>query len=170
MYTRYVKPSTNDKGDVGLALVMADLIKKGYNICLPLSEHLPFDLVAVDAEGRLAKVQVKYVAVNAAKPGKPTLHRGVIRLPCRSSYSNSKGSRHKPHDFSRFDAYGVYCPDNGGIYYVSVLQIPEGATEFSLRIEPAPMKNKNIRWASDYEDEGVIFWTTAGSSAPPDGG
>lgn len=41
-----MKHHTKDKGDKGTGNVIADLLSKGIQICLPLSEHLPFDLIA----------------------------------------------------------------------------------------------------------------------------
>ncbi|MFC1480602.1 group I intron-associated PD-(D/E)XK endonuclease, partial [Candidatus Omnitrophota bacterium] len=38
---------TKSKADLGLAKVIADLIQKGYVPCIPLSEHQPYDLLAV---------------------------------------------------------------------------------------------------------------------------
>src|SRR5688572_4944057 len=42
---------TKDKGDIGLTSVMADLVRHDIQVALPISEHLPFDLVAVHPRG-----------------------------------------------------------------------------------------------------------------------
>ena len=35
---------TKNLGDIGVAQVIASLMKNGIQVCLPISEHLPFDL------------------------------------------------------------------------------------------------------------------------------
>ena len=58
---------TKDKGDEGLGQVIADLMTHGVQVAVPLSEHLPFDLVAIDEGGAMRRVQVRYRAsVDAA--------------------------------------------------------------------------------------------------------
>src|SRR3954471_9913381 len=114
-----MRHNTKDKGDLGLAMVIADLTKKGCYICLPISEHLPFDLVVVNNEGNIARVQVKYrTAVN-----------GTVEVPLRSVYSNSQGARAVRNDFSKFDAYAIYCPDTEKVYYYPVSEVG-GKTSF----------------------------------------
>ena len=53
---------TKDKGDEGLGQVIADLMTSGVHVAVPLSEHLPFDLVAIDDGGVMRRVQVRYRA------------------------------------------------------------------------------------------------------------
>jgi len=55
---------TKDKGDVGLTRVMADLVAHDIQVALPISEHLPFDLIAIHPTGDLRRVSVKYRAMN----------------------------------------------------------------------------------------------------------
>ena len=51
---------TKNKGDIGVAQIIADLMKNGIQVCLPISEHLPFDLIAISPDGHfLKRVQVK---------------------------------------------------------------------------------------------------------------
>ena len=49
---------TKTKGDLGVLKSQADLCSKGYLVCLPLSEHAPFDLV-VYKNANFQRVQVK---------------------------------------------------------------------------------------------------------------
>ena len=51
---------TKDKGDIGLGFVIADLFSHGIQVALPISEHLPFDLIAISEHRKLARVSVKY--------------------------------------------------------------------------------------------------------------
>jgi hypothetical protein len=52
---------TKTKGDLAVAIVIADLTKKGYGIFLHLSEHLPIDLIAYKDE-KCFRIQCKYSA------------------------------------------------------------------------------------------------------------
>jgi len=76
-----MKHHTKDKGDKGTGNVIADLLSKGIQVCLPLSEHLPFDLIAVKQDGSLLKVSVKY----------RTLAKGCVYVAFSSSNSDSHG-------------------------------------------------------------------------------
>ena len=76
---------TKDKGDLGLISIIRDLEIKGIKSCLPISEHLPFDLIAISPEGKLSRVSVKY---KIARDGK-------ISVPLRSCYSNGKDHMQK---------------------------------------------------------------------------
>ena len=52
---------TTEKGEIGEAMVIADLIRQGHDVAIPFGYNQPFDLVVIRREdGRLEKVQVKY--------------------------------------------------------------------------------------------------------------
>jgi hypothetical protein len=55
-----VRHRTKDKGDEGLGPVIGDLMTHGVHVAVPLSEHLPFDLVAIGEHGTVRRVQVRY--------------------------------------------------------------------------------------------------------------
>jgi PD-(D/E)XK endonuclease len=57
-----VRHHTKDKGDEGLGQVIADLMTNGVQVAVPLSEHLPFDLIAISEDGAMRRVQVRYRA------------------------------------------------------------------------------------------------------------
>ena len=50
---------TKNKGDLGVLKAQLDLFEQGFTVRVPLTEHLPFDLVAYK-EGEFRRVQVKY--------------------------------------------------------------------------------------------------------------
>ncbi len=50
---------TKDKGDLGVGFVIADLIRNDIKVALPISEHLPFECIAISPEGGLCRVSVK---------------------------------------------------------------------------------------------------------------
>lgn len=137
---------TKDKGDLGLAMVIADLTKKKYSVCLPISEHQAFDLIAVNEVGKLSKVQVKY----------RELKNGTVEVPFRSVYSNGQGARAVINDFTLFDAYAVYCPDVEKVYYYPVSLVGNKTSFALLRVHPPKVKSKYID-ASMFEDASKIF-------------
>ena len=52
---------TNRKGELGEAMVLADLQRKGYGVAIPFGHDLPFDLILIRKDtGELERVQCKY--------------------------------------------------------------------------------------------------------------
>lgn len=136
---------TKDKGDIGLGFVIADLFSHGIQVALPMSEHLPFDLIAIAEQRKLARVSVKY---RAAK-------RGKISLTYRSSWSDRHGVHIRHHDKTTYDAIAVYCPDTHECYYI---QNAEVGKNFCLRIDNTKnSQEKKIRFASGYRDPRRLF-------------
>ena len=138
---------TKDKGDKGLAYVIADLTEKEYYICLPLAEHLPFDLVAVNNQGLMVRVQVKFRNVSRS---------GCIEVKFASTWSNRKGTHLKAHDFGAFDGYAVYCPETKLVYYIPSREM-SGRTAIWLRVKEDVLLRSSMRFASGYTDPGVMF-------------
>lgn len=129
---------TKEKGDKGVGFVIADLMSKDISVCLPISEHLPFDLIAVYPDGKLKKVSVKYRMAA----------RGRIEVLLKSTYSDSKKIHIKPIDKSAIDMIAIYCPDTNMVYYVDHNQFNKS---ICLRLEPP--KNKmltGIKLAENY--------------------
>ncbi len=111
---------------------------------MPLSEHLPFDLIAVMPDfTSLRRMQVKY---RAAK-------NGIVEIPFRSNYYDSKPIYSKRVNFDEIDGYSVYCPDTDQCYYLRVDEIHETAIAAHLRL--APTRNghiKRVRLAEDFNN------------------
>lgn len=117
-----------DKGDLAVAKVMAHLAEHGIRVCTPLSEHLPFDLIAVMPDMHtLRRVQMKYRKLNSA---------GAIDLLFRSNYYDAKKIYSVPVNLEEIDSCGVYCPNTGGCYYIRVDKLDKGAKGITLRVQP----------------------------------
>lgn len=100
---------TKEKGDIGNLKIMADLASKGLKVLVPLSEHLPFDLVAYNQDNNmLYKVQCKYKKVAAGK----------IAVSLRTSYATKDGSFSNRYQEDSFDILAVYCPDIDKVFYI----------------------------------------------------
>jgi hypothetical protein len=52
---------TTQKGELGEAMVLADLQRKGYGVALPFGHDVPFDMILIRrTTGALERVQCKY--------------------------------------------------------------------------------------------------------------
>jgi hypothetical protein len=125
---------TTDKGDIGVAKCIADLLSQGLEILMPYAAASPFDLVV--KQGLVySRVQVKYRAVNAIG----SLHAPLLRA--------SFGLKSKPKTYTNteIDVVCVYCPDTDECYYVS----PKAS--ISLRVTPAKNNQaKGVVMAQDH--------------------
>jgi hypothetical protein len=137
---------TKDKGDAGLGYVIGDLLHSGIQVALPISEHLPFDVIAVSDEGILSRVQVKY----------RTAANDRIDCELKTSWADRNGTHNRPFDPSTCDAVAIYCPDPRMCCYLKVTELAGGSV--ALRLAPARNgQAKGIRMAVDYVDPGRIF-------------
>jgi hypothetical protein len=56
---------TTAKGEVGEAIILADLQRQGHGAAIPFGHDLPYDLIVVRKEdGALERVQCKYTTSN----------------------------------------------------------------------------------------------------------
>src|SRR4051812_2145571 len=114
----------------------------GVQVAVPLSEHLPFDLIAISGDGAIRRVQVRYRAsVDAAH----------VRCDLGGSWADRHGTHKRAFDASAIDALAVYCPSPRMFVYLSADELPSSG--IILRLSKA--KNgqiKRTRNASEYRD------------------
>jgi hypothetical protein len=116
---------------------VVDLVSKGIVPCIPLSEHQPYDLLAVLKNGEVVKLQVKYAA----------LRKGKVEVKFRTSWADRKGTHIIRYSEDEFDYYAIYCPEKDTVIYVpNSLDCPK-AIRFD---KPRNNQNKKVRWADDY--------------------
>jgi len=101
---------TKDKGDIGVAKVISNLMCKGIQVCLPISEHLPFDLIAVSEKMKCYRIQDKYRSLSK---------NNIITLKLSNSYSDSKGVHIKRINLDTIDFFAIYCPEIDCVFYIS---------------------------------------------------
>lgn len=127
--------------DVGLrteAAILAELVRRGYNVLIPFGTNQRYDLV-LETGGEFVRVQCK----------KGRLRNGVIRFPARSTRSNSRGTFFRGYA-GEIEMFLVHCPETEQIYAVPVDEVP--ATHGWLRLSPTANRQQHgIRWARDYE-------------------
>lgn len=126
-------------------MVIATLTTKGVKIALPISEHLPFDLVAISPEGKLRKVSVKY---RSSRDGK-------IEVLLRSKWNAAQGTRQRRWKKGEVDVHAVFCPDTGQCYFVPDDQVRKAT--ISLRLTPPSVMRSDILLAATFTDPLAMF-------------
>ena len=129
---------TKVKADIGVAKAIADLTIKGYVPCVPLSEHQPYDLVAVHANGEMVKLQVKYATLE---------ENGTIEVKFRRSWADRHGVHMRKYEDADFDYYAIYCPEKDIVLYVPNFKDCPKVIRFD---KTGNNQNKYVKWANDY--------------------
>lgn len=138
---------TKDKGDIGLACVIADLVKHDIQVALPISEHLPFDLIAIHQDGRMVKLSVKYRELSKL---------GVISVKAMSVWSDRNGIHSRRHNVGDYDAVAIYCPDTDACYYLCASELSPSCTSLRV-IDPVNNQRARIRLAKRFIDPDRVF-------------
>ena len=130
-------------GAISQARVAAALVEAGKIVLTPFAHTPRYDLV-FEEDDRFFRVQCKT----------GHLIRGAVYFATQSLRAARRETewRRVAADYQgQVDYFGVYCPDNGIVYLVSITAA--GTKRMcGLRIDP-PKNNqkKRIRWAVDYE-------------------
>jgi hypothetical protein len=134
-------PSSSHPVDVGLrteAAILAELVRRGYQVLVPFGTNQRYDLV-LDLNGEFLRVQ--------CKTGR--LRSGAVVFSSRSVRSNTRKTFFRDYD-GEAELFLIYCPETEGIYAVPVEEAPAG--HGYLRVAPARNRqHERIRWARDYE-------------------
>ena len=129
---------TKNKGDLGVLKAQVDLFEQGFTVCVPVTEHLPFDLVAYK-EGEFRRVQVKYRALNK---------NGALEVKFSTCWADRSGTHTVPIDKKEVDLYCIYCPDTDQCYY---LEPGEFRSYVTLRVKtPKNYQAKRVNFAADF--------------------
>jgi hypothetical protein len=131
--------------------VIADLMTNGVQVAVPLSEHQPFDLIAISEDGAMRRVQVRYRASADAS-----------RLRCELPGSWADRNRNHKHAFdaSAIDVLAIYCPSPRTFVYLLADELP--TTGVHVRLSKA--RNGQVRRtrdASEYRDPRRMFGPVA---------
>jgi hypothetical protein len=128
-----------DVGQRSEAIIIAELVKRGYRVLIPFGTNHRYDLV-IDVGGRFLRAQ--------CKTGR--LRRGVIEFATPSTRANTRRVFHLSYNAEQIDLFLVYCPGTERVYAVGVNEVGSGAG--FLRVDPvANGQVKGIRWAADHE-------------------
>ena len=140
-----MKLTTSDKGDIAVAMVIADLTSKGIKISLPISAHLPFDLIAISENYNLSRIQIKYCDGDEK-----------IVLSTRT-ISVSSIEMVKNVNFEYVDAYAAYSPKTNKVYYVNKTSLIGKSTGLTLRLNESKINNNKINYACNFLDVNNIW-------------
>ena len=132
--------NTKAIGDTTVAMVLAALLRNGERVLLPFSDNERYDLV-IDDGGRFDRVQ--------CKTGK--LKNGSIIFSSRSVYSHKKGCAVVKDYAGQVEFFGVYCPQNDGVYLVPILDVARGSGCLKVQQNGKYHNQHRFRWAVDYE-------------------
>lgn len=105
--------NVNEKGNIGLIKVMADLYSKGYHCFTPFDDHSPVDLITLDETGNTRRLQVKYRSISEKRNHYELSARSVV---------NGKVI---PINRSLIDGWAVYLANEDKVVYLS-LDVMEG--------------------------------------------
>ena len=127
--------TTIAQGNAAEAAVLQALTGAGFHVLVPFGEGLPFDLVAVLADGSMSRVQVKS---------------GRVRAACVefNASSTDHGRGQQPYR-GRADLIAVYVASSAQVFMVPVDEC--ALYRGYLRLEP-PRNNqrRGVRMAEDY--------------------
>ncbi len=128
--------NTNEKGNVGLAKVILDVINNGYFPFLPFSDTTNVDLVIGNSKLELKRLQIKYISLNK---------NGVLEI----STSSIVNGKRIPVNLTFIDIWAIYCPNNDKIYYISSTELIN-KKRLCLRVIKSKQIQSTIHYADDY--------------------
>ena len=131
--------TTNEKGRITLAKVLARLSEKGKHVLVPFANVGRYDLLIDNRDGTFTRVECKTAR---------------YKKGCIMFHTESRGGRglKEAQDYSHdADVFGVWSSQTDKVYLISV----KDATLSSMMIRVEEPKSKgnysNINWAKDYE-------------------
>lgn len=134
-------PASSHPVDVGLrteAAILAELVRRGYQVLVPFGTNQRYDLV-LDMNAEFIRAQ--------CKTGR--LRNGCVLFNTKSVRTNTRGWLSRGY-VGEADLFLVFCRETERIYAVPVDEAPE--SHALLRIDKSKNgQEKGIRWASDYE-------------------
>ena len=148
---------TSKQGMISQTAILNRLVQLGHEVLLPWSQHLGYDLAYyveteerhfgffVHKESQLVRVQCK--TARLSKDGSYLEFNTSTVSMGGAGVWKKKQSGYR----GRADWFGVYSPDTGKVYMVSVWEAPN-ASNMNLRLLPPKNGQKKlITWAKDYE-------------------
>lgn len=149
--------NTTKNGLIGQTAVLNRLVQLGYEVLLPWSPDSGYDLAYyvereernfgffIHKESQLVRVQCK-VAWLSKERATLMFNTSTVSRGGADTWKKKKSGYRE-----RADWFGVYSPDTGKIYMVSVWEAPD-ASDMVLRLESTKNnQSKGVKWAKDYE-------------------
>ena len=92
-----------NEGDIGEAFVLAEAVKRGYPVSIPMGDNQRYDLV-IERNNKLEKIQIRYHTGNGI----------ITKITCRYN----KGYDAKKYTKDDIDAIIVYDTFTKNFYYI----------------------------------------------------
>lgn len=141
---------TKDKGDLATTFIIAHLTANDIYCALPISEHLPFDLIVISPDNKtLKRVQCKYRDLESS---------GNIKLSMHNSYNYANETHKIAHDLSQFDCYAIFCRTNNTVYYINNFELIN-QSNFTIRVDYPKNNQLTCNFGIIYENPNRIFMT-----------
>jgi hypothetical protein len=129
--------STKQVGDGSEAVVLAELVDRGYSVSVPFGDNDPYDLL-VDTGTDLYRVQVKT----------GWLEGGRIRFKTGSKTTRNGEPTVEDYTDEEVDVFAVRCEELGTLYWVPFSEV--GSKSTYLRVEPAEIDHPSINDAAEF--------------------
>jgi PD-(D/E)XK endonuclease len=135
--------TSNEKGAIAEAHVVASAIRAGIVVLRPLIDGRRYDLMFDFGDGRIERVQCKW----ARMLGGDVI---VARIRgCR--HSPTRGYVWSEYDASEIDAFALYCAELNRCFYVPINEVT-AKTDLRLRLKPTRNgQQSGVTMAADYE-------------------
>ena len=98
--------NVNEKGNIGLIKVIADLYSKGFYCFTPFDDHNPVDLISMDKNGNTKRLQIKYRSLDKKKNRYELSAKSVVN------------GKRVPIDRELIDGWAVYLADEDQVIYL----------------------------------------------------
>lgn len=131
-----MKQNTKSVGEVSEAVILAELVKRGYPVSIPFGNNQRYDLI-VEEDGNLLKVQVK-----TAWDGQNGC------LVFNTSSVNGFTKTRTTYELDA-DIFLVYYPLNEKIYRIPANKALKSSMQ--LRLNDPICSMKTINWAEEFE-------------------
>jgi hypothetical protein len=135
------KRSTNRIGEISESAIATRFLQLGYEIFTPYGGNQRYDMVIVDEDGDLWRVQCKTARIE---------DNGTVVVFETANHNYALKNKQRRHYREQCDYFAAYCEQLNKVYLIPVDQV--GTTRVNLRLVPAKNnQEKNVRWAKDYE-------------------
>lgn len=132
--------NSKDKGNIGEAVFMAEMIKQGCIVSKPFGDNARYDFI-VDVEGKLLKFQVKYCNSTNENQG--------IVCPCASSTNHTTNKHYSTYE-NDVDYMAFYIAPYDKIAIVSLKEIGNKKSIVLRNEKPLNGQTEGIRYIDDY--------------------
>ena len=130
------------KGTLAETKITADLYQRGYSVAIPVDDLMPFDLICIDSNFNMYKIQVKYCKIND----------GGIDLPIRTSMSNKTLCYKRRYTTNEVDVFAVYVPDTDECLYIKSDILNRVKCSFRIRFVKPKINIKTVNMKDNYLD------------------